>query len=204
LNFLDCVFEVFDSKVVNRFVLENVAHQCRDPLLVVLRRSGVPAIQTVKLDTADIAATTFEKLVIRVTYFPERIQTPRAALATKTENAAKVIGKDGSSKPSAVDESRGLENVFVLISDLLSTLRIMQGDAVGFRIRLTFVNFKQFVGDVVMVPVEQHEQHADGRWKQHKTVLSKRVGKHQSAAIMSADLVGCLLIIPIQWPKVDI
>jgi hypothetical protein len=70
-------------------------------------------------------------------------------LATKTENAAEVIGKDDSSKPSAVDKSRGLENVFILIRDLLSTVRFTQGDALGFRIRLTFVNFKQFVGDVL-------------------------------------------------------
>jgi hypothetical protein len=55
-----------------------------------------------------------------------------------------------------------------------------------------------------MVPVEQHKEHADGRWKQHKTVLGKRVGKHQSAAIMNADLVECLLIISIQRPKVKI
>jgi hypothetical protein len=54
-----------------------------------------------------------------------------------------------------------------------------------------------------MVPVEQHEQHADGRWKQHKTVLGERVGEHQSAAIMNADLFECLLVISIQWPKVD-
>ena len=55
-----------------------------------------------------------------------------------------------------------------------------------------------------MVPIEQHEQHADGRWKQYKTVLSKRVGMDQPAAIMSADLVQCLLVISIQRRKVDI
>jgi hypothetical protein len=70
-------------------------------------------------------------------------------LATKTENAAEVIGKDDSPKPGAIDESRGLENIFVLIRDLLRTLEITQGDAFGFRICLTFVNFKQFVGDVL-------------------------------------------------------
>ena len=151
----------------------------------------------------------------------ERIQTPIAALATKTENAAEIIREDGSSKPSAVDKPRSLENVFVLISDLLSTVRISQWDAFGFRIRLTFVNFKQFVGDIlkttvqdqdkvglvgtyIMVPVEQHEKHADSRRKKHKTVLGKRVGKHHSAAIMSADLVERLLVVPIQRPKVDI
>ena len=75
------------------FVLENSFHQLGYPLFVGLRRSCVPAIQTVKLklharlhvrhgsnanhvdllvpylDTADIATTTFEKLVIRVAYF---------------------------------------------------------------------------------------------------------------------------------------
>jgi hypothetical protein len=41
--------------------------------------------------------------------------TRRAALANKTENAAEVIGKDCSSKPSTIDEPRGLEDVLVLI-----------------------------------------------------------------------------------------
>ena len=71
---------------VDRFVLEDVAHQLGDPLFVGLRGSWMPTIQTVKLglhrsthespgtqvrylDTADIATATFEKLVIRVAYF---------------------------------------------------------------------------------------------------------------------------------------
>ena len=71
---------------VDRFVLEDVAHQLGDPLFVGLRGSWVPAIHTVKLElhrsigefprtlisylhTADIATTTFEKLVIQVAYF---------------------------------------------------------------------------------------------------------------------------------------
>ena len=55
-----------------------------------------------------------------------------------------------------------------------------------------------------MVPVEQHKEHADGRWKQHKTVLGERIGKQQSATIMNANLVECLRVISIQRPKVDI
>ena len=55
-----------------------------------------------------------------------------------------------------------------------------------------------------MIPIEQHEQHADGRWKQQKTVLSKRVGKNHSAAIVNADIVQCLLVISIQRREVDI
>jgi hypothetical protein len=55
-----------------------------------------------------------------------------------------------------------------------------------------------------MVPTEQHEQHADGRWKQHKAVLGERVGKYKSAAIMHADLVESLLVISVQRRKVDI
>ena len=35
--------------VIDRFVLEDVAHQRRDPLFVGLRRSCVPAIQAIKL-----------------------------------------------------------------------------------------------------------------------------------------------------------
>ena len=138
----------------------------------------------------------FGKVRTRGATHSERVQTPIAALVTKTENAAEIIREDDSSKPSTI-ESRCLENVFVPVCDLLSL--ISQGDAFGFHIRLTFINFKQFVGDVlrttiqgqgnfgpektyIMVSVEQHEEHADGRQKEHKTVLGKRVGKHHSAA----------------------
>ena len=55
-----------------------------------------------------------------------------------------------------------------------------------------------------MVPTEQHEQHTDGRWEQHETVLGERVGKDSSAAIMPADLVESLLVISVQRRKVDI
>ena len=122
-----------------------------------------------QLDTADIDTTTFEKLVIRIAYLlyaynhqhlgrvktrgtthPERIQTPRTprtALARETKNPAEAIGN--SSKPSTIDEPRGLKNVFVLIRDFLSTVRITQGDMFGFGISLAFVDLKQFVGDVL-------------------------------------------------------
>ena len=69
-------------------------------------------------------------------------------MANQTENAAEVIGKDGRSKPSTVDESRGLEYVFVLISDLLCTLRVIRGDILGIRI-LTFVDLEQFIGNIL-------------------------------------------------------
>lgn len=55
-----------------------------------------------------------------------------------------------------------------------------------------------------MVPTEQHEQHADGRWEQHKTILGERVGKDKSATIMHADFVESLRVISIQRPEVDI
>jgi hypothetical protein len=70
-------------------------------------------------------------------------------LARETKNAAEVIGKYGGSKPSTIDEPRGLKNVFVLIRDFLSTLRITQGNMFGVGIGLAFVDFKQFVGDVL-------------------------------------------------------
>jgi len=75
-------------------------------------------------------------------------------LASETKNAAEVIGKDGSSKPSTIDEPRGLEDVFVLISNLLGTLRIIHGNMFGFGISLAFVDLKQFVGDVLKTIVQ--------------------------------------------------
>jgi hypothetical protein len=175
--------------LVYRFILENIAHQLGHPLFVGLRRGGVPAIQTVKLqlhgsirqslrmllflylDTANIATTTFEKRVIPVadvlrandhyqqhldrsgTTHPKGIQSPRATFANKTKNAADVIGKDGRFKPSAIDEPRSLENVFVLVRNLLSTLGFIRGYFFGFPINLAFVDLKQFVGYVLKTTV---------------------------------------------------
>ena len=75
-------------------------------------------------------------------------------MANQTENATEVIRKDDSYKPTAVDESRGLEYIFVLIKYLPGMIRVIHGDIFGLRIRLTFVNFKHFVGDVLKTTVE--------------------------------------------------
>jgi hypothetical protein len=69
-------------------------------------------------------------------------------LANQTENAAEVIGKDGRSKPSTIDEPCGQENVF-LISDLLSTVWIIHRNIFGIRISLALVDLEQFVGNVL-------------------------------------------------------
>jgi hypothetical protein len=56
-----------------------------------------------------------------------------------------------------------------------------------------------------MVPTEQYEQHADGRWEQHKTVLGERIGENTSAAFSTpSDPVDCLLVMSVQWRKVEI
>jgi len=47
-------------------------------------------------------------------------------LANETKNAAEVIGKDGGSKPSTIDEPRRLEDVLVLFSDLLQAIWVVQ------------------------------------------------------------------------------
>jgi hypothetical protein len=75
-------------------------------------------------------------------------------LANQTENAAEVIRKDDTRKPTAVDESRGMENIFVLIRDLLRTLGIIQGDLFGFLISLAFIDLKQFAGNVLKTTVQ--------------------------------------------------
>lgn len=55
-----------------------------------------------------------------------------------------------------------------------------------------------------MVPTEQHEQHADGRWEQHKAVLGERVRENTSAAFTPADPVDCLFVMSVQRRKVKI
>lgn len=54
-----------------------------------------------------------------------------------------------------------------------------------------------------MVPTEQNQQRADGRWEQKKTVLGERIG-HNTSACMYAHSVGRLLVMSVQRRKVEI
>jgi hypothetical protein len=47
------------------------------------------------------------------------IQAPCATLAMEAEDTTKVIGKDCTSKPRAIDETGCLEDVLLLFGDLL-------------------------------------------------------------------------------------
>jgi hypothetical protein len=64
-------------------------------------------------------------------------------LANKPENATKVIGKDCTSEPKAIDKTSSLEDVLFLIGDLLCTLRIVQGNAFrGVVVGVTLVDLE--------------------------------------------------------------
>jgi hypothetical protein len=71
------------------------------------------------------------------------IQAPGATLANEAENATKVIRKDRTSKPRAIDETRGLKDFLILIIDLRPALRILQVNSFwGVRPGATLINLK--------------------------------------------------------------
>lgn len=131
-----------------------------------LQRHGLSGVKTyincsTCLNTADIAFATFKELVIQVTNFlntcnqlhcnrmtsgttdTKGIQAPGATLANEAENATKVIRKDRTSKPRAIDETRGLKDFLILIIDLRPALRILQVNSFwGVRPGATLINLK--------------------------------------------------------------
>jgi hypothetical protein len=124
---------------------------------------------------------------------PRTLKAPGAALANEAENAANVVRKDGTSEPSAIDETRRLKDLLFLSGDFLLALRVLQGDIIWVLPRTTLINLNQFVRDVlnvtinngeniitrsrtyVVIAAEQHEQNADGGRKQEKTIFGKCV-----------------------------
>ena len=50
----------------------------------------------------------------------ERVEPPRGACACEPEDGGEVVGEDDVGEPGAVDEARGLEDLFVLLCKLLS------------------------------------------------------------------------------------
>jgi len=63
-------------------------------------------------------------------------------LANEAENATKVIGKDRTSEPRAIDQTRRLEDVLVLSGELLYTVVILQGNIVWVHVGGTLVNLE--------------------------------------------------------------
>ena len=63
-------------------------------------------------------------------------------MANETENTMKVIRKDGTSKPRAINQTRRLEDVLVLFRELLYTLQILQRNIVWVDVGATLVNLK--------------------------------------------------------------
>jgi hypothetical protein len=123
------------------------------------------------LNTADISLATLEELVILITNFlkgynqfhwsgmttdttnTKGIQAPGAALANEAQNAANVVRKDCTSEPRAIDEACRLEDLLFLIGDFLCTLRIVQGDIIWVLPRITLINLKQFVCDILNMTI---------------------------------------------------
>jgi len=120
------IVEILDSKVLHGLARENTAHLVLDPLLIGLGRSRMPSVQTIELNTANIATTAFKELVIRFADFVKGTQAPGISLANEPENAAKIIRKNYAPEPRTIDEARRLENFLVLSGELRLTLQIVQ------------------------------------------------------------------------------
>ena len=80
--------------------------------------------------------------MIKETTDTKGIQAPGAALANEAKNTANVVRKDRTSEPRAINEARRLENLLFLIGDFLCALRLIQGDIIWIRPRITLINFK--------------------------------------------------------------
>jgi hypothetical protein len=58
----------------------------------------------------------------------------------ETKDAAKVIGKDCTSKPRAIDETRCLEDILFLLGKLLHAVVVIQRETLWVFVGTTFVD----------------------------------------------------------------
>jgi hypothetical protein len=68
------------------------------------------------------------------------IQAPCATLAMEAKDATKVIGKDCTSKPRAIDETRCLEDILFLLGELLHAVGIIQSDILWIFVGTTLID----------------------------------------------------------------
>jgi hypothetical protein len=66
----------------------------------------------------------------RSTTYAKDIQAPAVALPNEAQDRAEVIGKDDRAKPTAVDETRDLENFLFLLQEDAGSIRIIQRDCI--------------------------------------------------------------------------
>jgi len=56
----------------------------------------------------------------------------------------------------------------------------------------------------IVIAAEQHEQNADGRRKQEKTIFGKCVRLEKPSAIVHTNLIERLFIVAVQWREINV
>lgn len=90
----------------------------------------------------------------------------------------KIVAKDRAHEPTAIDQSRRLEQVVVL----LALARLVRRRRVGPD--PTLVDIEQSFHDVVVVPAVDDQERGGGRWHAQETVVREGVGVDPARAIM--------------------
>jgi len=156
--------------IIRLLALEDLSKDVLDPLFIRLGGSRVPAVQAVKLDTADISLSSLEHRVIllpdflrietvshsptgvrdnRETY-SERVQTPTTSLPDQAQDTTEVIREHYAGEPSCVAEAGNLEDFLLLGEKNLILLGVLIGEGSGINKGTAFVNLQKFLGDVLL------------------------------------------------------
>ena len=87
-------------------------------------------------------------------FLPElakHIQAPGTSLPDQAENGREVVGKHDKTEPTAVNQPRGLEDLFVLLSDDSIAVLCVRRDGVRVLPRPAFIDLQELLGDVLDV-----------------------------------------------------
>ena len=81
--------------------------------------------------------------------YPEWIETPRIAQPDQPQNGTKVVAKDAAPEPCAVDQSCGLEELFVLVQAFFGACWLGGGDGGRVDVVSALVELQEFVSNVL-------------------------------------------------------
>ena len=79
----------------------------------------------------------------------EHIQAPGIPLPDQTENSREIVGENDETEPTAVDQSRSLEDFVILSGDSRGTVGCICGDGIRVLPAFAFIDLQEFLGDVL-------------------------------------------------------
>jgi hypothetical protein len=150
----------------------------------------------------------------------EGVQAPCASQPDQTKNAGKVVGKNSRAEPRAVHKTGGAKDLLVLLPE---SQILLSERALWVLLPITaFVNLKELLCDVlkgsvrsrsaapcinwtcVVVAVEQDKKGANSRRQQEKAILCERVRLQDATAVVNANLVKRVRVMPVQRRQVNV